>query len=119
MLTVHLHQMIFHAHHGLYDGELLTGNTFEVSLDVTYEVKKLKMDNINHLISYEDLFYIVKKRMNSPTPLLEELGESIIRKIKHKYANVKEVNITIYKISAPISGFQGKAGITLSKKYED
>ena len=118
MLTVHLNQVIFHAFHGLYEGEVKTGNNFEVSLSVSYEEKKLKFDNIENLISYESLFEIVRKRMKAPTPLLEEIADGILRKIMHEYPNVKEISISIFKLSAPINGFEGKVGITLQKKFD-
>ena len=117
MLTVHLHQLIFHAFHGLYSGEEKIGNDFEVNLDISYHIKKKKLDNLKHLISYEDVFQIVKYRMNVPTPLLEELADSIIRKIGHEFPQVEEVRISIFKLQAPIENFQGKVGITLFRKF--
>lgn len=119
MLTIHLHQLIFHGFHGLYPGEEKIGNDFEVTLDISYNVKKKKLDNLKNLISYEDLFQLVKYRMNVPTPLLEELADSIIRKISHEYPQVEEARITIYKLQAPIENFRGKVGITLFRKFAD
>lgn len=117
MLTVHLHQLVFHSFHGLYDGEERVGNDFEVNLDVTYSVKKDKYDNLKHLINYEDLFYIVQKRMAIPTDLLEELADSIIRKIHHHYGNVAEIALSIHKLNAPIHQFSGKVGIRLVRRF--
>jgi dihydroneopterin aldolase len=56
--------------------------------------------------------------MSVPTPLLEELAEGIIRKIRHEYSFVKEISISIFKLQPPIGGFQGKVGITLHKKFD-
>jgi dihydroneopterin aldolase len=119
MLTVHLSNLVFHASHGLYEGEVKTGNHFEVSLHVSYEEKKLKLDNLKNLISYETLFGIVNKRMAVPTPLLEELAEGIVRKIRHEFSGIREISITILKLNAPIENLQGKVGITLLKKFDD
>ncbi|ULQ57729.1 dihydroneopterin aldolase [Flavihumibacter rivuli] len=117
MLTVHLKDVIIHAYHGLYEGEERTGNNFEVNLSVSYEAKKGKLDDLKHLISYEDLFRIVQKRMNTPTPLLEELADGIICKIHQEYSQVQKVEISIFKLQAPITGMQGKVGITLVRKF--
>jgi 7,8-dihydroneopterin aldolase/epimerase/oxygenase len=119
MLTVHLSDIKFFAHHGLYEQEQLTGNQFTVNLRVSYDERKLKLDNLKNLISYEALFQIVKKRMGNPTPLLEELAESIIRKIKHEFHGIKEISVSIFKMNAPIEGMDGKVGITLIKKFDD
>jgi len=119
MLTIHLHQLQFHAYHGLYPGEELIGNDFEVNLDVTYDPRQENLDDLQYLINYEDLFRIVQQRMNAPTPLLEELANGIMHKIKHQYAQVKSVGIKIYKLQAPISHYQGKVGISFFRKFED
>jgi dihydroneopterin aldolase len=119
MLTVHLTDLRFFAHHGIYDGEASTGGEYEVDLLVKYEEKKIKFDSLKNVLNYEELFHIVKKRMAMPTPLMEELAESIIRKIRHEYSFVKEVSISIFKIQPPIEGFRGKVGVTLQKKFDD
>ncbi len=119
MLTVHLTDLRFYAHHGIYDGEFELGSEFEVNLQVMYEEKKIKFDSLKNILNYVELYHIVKKRMTMPTPLIEEVAESIIRKIRHEYSFVKEVSISIFKLQPPIEGFQGKVGITLQKKFED
>lgn len=119
MIIVELKNLLFHAFHGVYEGEKKTGNDFEIDLVVKYDDKKVKLDNLNSIINYEELFEIVKKRMAVPTPLLEEVAEGIIRKIRHQYPFIKETNVSIYKLNAPIEGFQGKIGITLQKKFDD
>ncbi|GAC1454316.1 MAG: hypothetical protein NVSMB7_16630 [Chitinophagaceae bacterium] len=119
MLTVHLSDLRFFAHHGVHEGEPEAGGEFEVHLQVTYEEKKIKFNELKNVLNYEDLYYIVKKRMYMPTPLIEEVAESIIRKIRHEYSFVKEVSISIFKLQAPIEHFNGKVGITLQKKFDD
>lgn len=117
MLTVHLHHLLFHSYHGLYDGEERIGNDFEVNLDVTYDVGGKDLDNLKYLISYEDLYKIVQKRMGVPTPLLEELANGIMHKIKHQYARVESIRISIFKLKAPIANFQGKVGVSFFQKF--
>jgi 7,8-dihydroneopterin aldolase/epimerase/oxygenase len=119
MLTVHLSDLRFFAHHGAYDGEPDAGGEFEVHLHVKYEEKKIKFDNLKNILNYEELYHIVKKRMAMPTPLMEEVAESIIRKIRHEYSFVKEISISIFKLHPPIENFQGKVGVTLQKKFDD
>jgi dihydroneopterin aldolase len=120
MITVHLHNVILFAHHGIYDEEKINGNTFEINLDVVYDDDEENVfENIEHTISYEDLFVIVKNEMQTPTPLLEKVCVQIINKIKKNHPSVKEAVITMYKLQAPIEGFKGKAGVTISKKFED
>ncbi|KIC94938.1 dihydroneopterin aldolase [Flavihumibacter solisilvae] len=117
MLTVHLHNLIFYGYHGLYAGEEKAGNDFEVSLDVNYEASEDRYNNLKYLVSYEEVYRIVKERMHVPAPLLEELADAIIRQIRERYQQVTSVRITIYKLNAPIESFHGKAGITLFKQF--
>lgn len=118
MLTVHLSDLQFYAYHGIYEGETVVGGNYLVELRVDYEEKNTRFDDIENLISYEELFVIVKKRMAIASPLLEEVADAIIRKIKHRYSVAREIIVTIYKLQPPIEGFQGRAGITLHKKFD-
>ena len=69
--------------------------------------------------SYEDLFALVKKRMQSPSLLLENVCEDIIRKIKHEYPEVRAVSVSVFKLNPPIENLQGKVGVTLRKTFDD
>lgn len=118
MVTVQLHNLIFSGRHGVFKEELATGNTFEVHLDVLYDEKERPVEGLESIINYVVLFDIVKKRMHQPSPLLEKIAEEIIIKIREQYPFILEVKISIYKLQAPIGNFQGKAGMTLLKKFE-
>jgi dihydroneopterin aldolase len=118
MLTVHLNDLLFFARHGVYEGEAATGGEFEVHLQVSYDEKDLVLNSLDNILDYEALYGLVRVQMDQPTPLLEQLAESILRKIRHEYSFIKEVSITIFKLHPPIAGFQGKVGITLQKKFD-
>lgn len=119
MLSVQLYDLAFHAFHGVYEGEAIIGNNFRVDLIVKYEEKKVKLDSLTNIINYEVLYEIVKKRMAIPSPLLEEVAETIIIKIRHQYPILKEISISIFKLQPPIESFSGKVGITLQKNFDD
>jgi dihydroneopterin aldolase len=57
--------------------------------------------------------------MQHPTPLLEKLCDGIIRHIKHQYPFIREVDLSILKLQAPIHNFQGKVGVSMNKKFND
>jgi dihydroneopterin aldolase len=117
MLSVHLYDLSFHAFHGMYEGEALVGNTFQVNLTVSYDDDRIKTDDLRSLINYEELFEIVKKRMAIRSQLLEEIAETIILKIRHQYAMAKEISISIFKLEAPLENFHGKVGITMQRRF--
>ncbi|HEX9510105.1 MAG TPA: dihydroneopterin aldolase [Puia sp.] len=119
MVTVQLHNLIFSGNHGVFKEELATGNTFEVHLDVLYDEKDRPFESLETIVNYVTLFSIIKQRMHQPSPLLEKIADEIIRKIKEQYPFLREITLSIYKLQAPIGNFQGKAGMTLNKKFED
>jgi dihydroneopterin aldolase len=117
MVTVQLHNLLFSGRHGVFKEELATGNTFEVNLDVLYDENDRPFEGLDSIVNYVNLFGIVKERMHQPSPLLEKIAEEIINKILESYPFIKEVILSIYKLQAPIGNFQGKAGMTLRKKF--
>lgn len=117
MVTVQLHKLIFSGRHGVFKEELATGNTFEVNLDVMYDETGRPFGGLDSIVNYVNLFGIIKERMHQPSPLLEKIADEIIQKIREQYPFVKEIVLAIYKLQAPIGNFQGKAGITLHKKF--
>src|ERR1700754_4005144 len=119
MVTVQLHKLIFSGRHGAFKEELATGNTFEVNLDVLYDENDQPFESLETIVNYVNLFDIVKARMHQPSPLLEKIAEEIIVKIREQYPFIREVILSIYKLQAPIGNFQGKAGMTLHKKFVD
>lgn len=117
MLSVHLYDLNFHAFHGLYEGEGLVGNDFQLNLTVSYDDDGVKTDDLRSLINYEEVYDIVKKRMAIRSDLLEEVAEAIILKIRHKYSIIKEISVSIFKLNAPLENFQGKVGITIKRSF--
>jgi dihydroneopterin aldolase len=119
MVTVQLHNLLFSGNHGVFKEELATGNTFEVHLDVLYDERDRPFESLETIVNYVILFAIVKERMHQPSPLLEKIADEIIHKIKAQYPFIREAILSIYKLQAPIGNFQGKAGMTLHKKFTD
>ena len=84
-----------------------------------YEEKEIKFTELKNVLDYEALYLIVKKYMELPAPLMEQVAESIASNIQHEYPFVTETVISIFKLQPPIEYFQGKAGVTLQKKFND
>jgi dihydroneopterin aldolase len=119
MITIHLNNVQLHAFHGIYEGEEKTGNPYIINLDVSYDEKVSNFEELKNTIDYVDLFEIVRIRMQVPTGLLEKVCEGVIRRIRHQYPFVKEVNLSIHKLQAPIEHFQGTVGVSMNKKFND
>jgi dihydroneopterin aldolase len=119
MVTIHLHNIILFAYHGIYEEERVTGNTFEVNVDVVYDDEERNFEHIGHTINYEELYGIIKQEMQTATHLLEKVCLEIICAISQRYPFIKEASVSIYKLKAPIEGLDGKVGVTLSRKFNE
>ncbi len=87
-------------------------------MDVLYDENDQPFESLETIVNYVSLFDIIKTRMHQPSPLLEKIADEIIGKIKELYPFIREVTLSIYKLQAPIGNFQGKAGMTLQRKFE-
>lgn len=112
MLSIHLHQLVFHAFHGLYEEEKILGNEFMVDLTVQHHPAIIPIHAINDTINYVALYELVKKRMEVPVLLLETLATSIAQDILLQFVLAETVNISITKLHPPISEFSGQVGVS-------
>ena len=119
MLTVHLHNARFFAHHGMHAEEALLGNEFEVSLDVSFPEDWSRLHELAGTVNYAELFEMVRQRMGRPTALLEKLAGDIIEEIRTAYPFVKRIKISIFKLQAIIPHLDGKVGVSLEKEFNE
>ena len=111
MLTIHLHQLIFHSFHGVYEEEQILGNQFQIDADVVVEDSdQIKM--LSQTVNYVSIYKLIKERMQQPTPLLETVAQELTHSIRNLSNHVRSVSITIKKIAPPIENFIGIVGVT-------
>ncbi|MCI0751713.1 MAG: dihydroneopterin aldolase [Flammeovirgaceae bacterium] len=117
MITrIALEGLEFHAFHGVYPHERESGNYFEVDISVDAEVKNASStDSLETTVNYEDLFRIVKNVMDSPSKLLETVGEKAIEQIFRELPTVQKVELRISKLNPPIGGKCKKATVHMIK----
>ncbi|MBS1741452.1 MAG: dihydroneopterin aldolase [Bacteroidetes bacterium] len=116
MVTIHLHNLQFFAHHGLHDEEAITGTDFSVSVDIFFDPGE-KITSIHQTINYTEVYQLVERYMSHPVALLEMLAENICDAIYSMDKRIKNINISINKLHPPISNFIGSVGVTFHKAY--
>jgi dihydroneopterin aldolase len=118
MVTVELHNLVMHGHHGIHPEERKVMNSFEVNLDVRYQENQTEFEQISDTINYAELYEIIRQKIQVPVFLLEKVCQDIILTIKRQFPQVRNIRISIYKLYAPIENFQGKVGVTMERQFE-
>ena len=116
MITLHLHNLHFTAHHGLYDEEKLLGNEYEVNVEI-HIGKSGKIDSIHQTVNYVTVYHVIKKRMMLPTQLLETLVQEIAEEVHQLDDRIRGLNMSIKKLYPPIPNFEGSVGVSFKAEY--
>ncbi len=112
MLSIHLHNLLFFAHHGLYEEETVVGNQFELNISVRHQPAQMPINHLSDTINYVAVYELVKKRMSIPTHLLETLVMEMAEQILAQFSLAEEVTIAIRKLHPPIAGMKGSVGVS-------
>jgi dihydroneopterin aldolase len=116
MITIHLHNLLFAGYHGVHDEERVLGNTYELNIDVVIDAKE-HITQLHQTADYVVIYEIIKKRMASPSALLETVAQDLADLI-HIYDNrIKSVAVSIKKMNPPIINFQGSVGVSYKKEF--
>lgn len=116
MLSIHLHNLILFAHHGIYDEEKNLGNHFELNITIRHVPQLLPVKHLSDTIDYTAVYELVKKRMAIPTALLETVVTEIATAILAQFSLAEEVQISIRKMYPPIEQMQGSVGVSFDLK---
>lgn len=101
MLTISLHGIKLHAKVGLYAEEKITGNDFEIDIDV--HVKTNSTDALP-FIDYSIFHQIVLEEFNKEGELIETFVKHIHAAIKEKFIEADKVRVAIRKMNPPLEG---------------
>jgi 7,8-dihydroneopterin aldolase/epimerase/oxygenase len=116
MFILHLNKILLHAYHGVHEEETTVGNEFEISLSVSFnELQKINV--LEDTINYVSVFEIVKVNFGKTQHLLETVAQNIVEAIHEFDKRIVSIDISIYKINAPIINFNGAIGISYSKAF--
>lgn len=119
MLSIHLHNVIIHAYHGVFAEEKVLGNDFLIDVTVTYQPSKYPITSLKDTIDYVAVYELVQKRMRIATPLLETVASEIALEILAQFSLSETVDISIQKQHPPIPAFQGSTGVSLTIHRKD
>ena len=107
MLSIHLKDLVFNAHHGVYEQEKVLGNKFKVNVHLHYMPAENVINHLAQTVNYETVFAIVNNRMQQPSPLLETIVMELCNTIMESFDKVHAVFVSIEKTNPPILSLQG------------
>ena len=101
MLTVSLHGIKLHAKIGLYPEEKITGNDFEIDVDVFVNTQG---STEFPFIDYTIIRQIVAEVFQQPGELLETFVALIHGRLKEKFLQAESIKVAVRKLNPPIEG---------------
>jgi len=116
MFTINLHNLAFHAYHGVYEEERILGNDFEVNVSVTFEADK-PVTSLQHTINYASIYNLIKQKMAVPLPLLETLAQELTQEIYNFDNRIKTISVSVEKKNPPISNMEGSVSVHYKKEF--
>ena len=105
MSKISVNNAWFYSFHGCLHEESVIGAEYLVnaSIEVDTSVAE-KNDKLENTVDYVSIYSVLKKEMDEPSKLLETVLEKIIVGIKKLDENITSVDVSIKKLSPPISG---------------
>jgi len=116
-IKIDLNDLRFHAFHGLYPEEKLTGSEFRVDVSFEFLPEKEVIQNINETIDYSEVFALIKDQMEIPRELLETLVAEMAEAIHARFTSIKSIQIAVTKLYPPIPDFSGNVRVSFSRSY--
>ena len=107
--------MEFHAFHGCYDLEQLSGSHFEVALEITTPLGKVaESDDVTLAVNYLTVYEVVREQMRITQHTIERVAQNIITALCDRFEQIVSVKCTVTKIAPPLGGKVRRVSVTLA-----
>lgn len=116
-MCIELKDLQLFGNHGWHTQEALTGNEFKVHISAYFIPQVDVITSIDETVSYATIYQIAKEEFNTPRQLLETCAMQMGEQIHQHFPQLESIQISIYKMSAPIPNFSGSVGITYRKDF--
>ena len=113
-MQILLKDVVLFGLHGVHPLEKKVGTTFRINIQIDLD-PVTSVQSLSDTLDYAEVFATLKKEFQITEDLLEVLIERIIASIALLSSNIKTIDISIIKLNAPITGFQGEVGVRKQK----
>ena len=118
--TILLNNVRFHAFHGVMPQERSVGADFTLSLRLEAEVwNAVWTDELNHTISYAEVYEAVADEMRTPSALLEHVAGRIVRRLFTTFPTLYAISIRLLKDNPPVGAQCDGMGVELTVSREE
>ena len=116
--TINLEGMDFHAFHGCYELERLTGSHFEVNLKIVSPLGRVaEDDDVTQAVNYLTVYEIVREQMAVTQHTIERVAQNIINALHGSFKQIVAVECTVTKIAPPLGGKVNRVSVTLKSDF--
>ncbi|MBE6192530.1 MAG: dihydroneopterin aldolase [Alistipes sp.] len=116
--TINLEGMDFHAFHGCYELERLTGSHFDVSLKIVSPLGRVaEDDDVTQAVNYLTVYEVVREQMAVTQHTIERVAQNIINALHSRFGTIKSVECTVTKLAPPLGGKVAKVSVTLKGEF--
>ena len=114
-MHIYLNDLLFNGFHGVYPAEKKIGNTFKVDVRIHFTPASNSIHKLEETIDYVQVYALIQKIMEVPTPLLETIVATIADQIlaAHSIADAVYVKITKQQLAVPY--FQGTTAVDIER----
>ena len=117
LYTINLEGMDFHAFHGCYELERLTGSHFEVSLRIVSPLGRVaEDDDVTQAVNYLTVYETVREQMAVTQHTIERVAQNIINALFERFSQIAQVKCTVTKLAPPLGGKVRKVSVTLTSE---
>ena len=100
--TIEIYSLRLFARHGVASQERAVGNTFEVSLSVSYPIDgAVENDDLGATLDYGVVIQLIKKEMEIPSMLLEHAAGRIVTALRREFPAISSGKIKVTKVTPP------------------
>lgn len=116
MAIIDITGMEFYSFHGCFSEERVIGTRFVVDLKLVVDTSVAQAsDNIDDTVNYLLVYQEVKKQMEKPSHLLENVADRIASAVLDAFHPVESVEVKVSKLNPPLGGKIGSVSLVVEK----
>lgn len=114
MRKVELHDLKFHAFHGVGAEERRMGGKYSVTvvMDVDFSAAE-ESDALTDTLNYEAAYHVIRTEMETPSQLIEHVAGRIVKQLRKEFRQIQSIEVRLTKYTPPVEGMDGHASVTI------